>query len=89
MIDAALIYIAVASALTFILYGLDKHYARRGTWRISERTLLFSSFIGGALGGLFAMLTFRHKTRRPLFFAVNALSLLFHVAVVAFLGELG
>ena len=85
MLDIALTYVAVASAITMALYGLDKLFARMGARRIPERTLLFASFIGGALGGLVGMILFRHKTRKPRFFTVNILSLLLHAAVICML----
>lgn len=31
---------AAVNTLVFVLYGVDKRRARRGMWRISERTLL-------------------------------------------------
>ena len=61
------IYFAAASLITLILYGVDKYKAVHGLWRISERTLLLSSFLGGAVGGSMGMLLFRHKTRYPRF----------------------
>lgn len=89
MLNAYLIYIAVASALTLLLYGADKLFAKTGARRIPERTLFFSSFIGGALGGLFGMLIFRHKTRKPRFFAINIVALVLHVALAVALAAFG
>lgn len=46
-----------------ILFGFDKGKAKYGSKsRISETGLLFSSFIGGVVGGLIGMKLFRHKT---------------------------
>ena len=77
---------AALSLLAFILYGADKHKARRGLWRIPEKTLLLTSFLGGALGGLAAMQIFRHKTRHWYFYAVNLLGLAWQVGLVIYLG---
>ena len=63
MIHYFLLYLTLLSFITLIIYGIDKARARRGLWRISERTLLTLSFVGGALGGLIAMQLFRHKTK--------------------------
>ncbi len=50
------------SLLSFLLYGIDKWKAKRGTWRIPEATLLQCDMLGGWVGGLIAQRTFRHKT---------------------------
>ena len=81
MTDYFLIYVALLSFITMIVYGIDKERAKRGLWRISERTLLTLSFVGGALGGLIAMQLFRHKTKHWYFYAVNVLSIILHIAV--------
>ena len=47
----------------FVLMGADKYRARRGRWRIPERTLFLPPLLGGALGGLIGMRVFHHKTR--------------------------
>ena len=48
---------------TFSLYGADKRKARRGAWRISEKTLLTCTWLFGGVGALIGMRVFRHKTR--------------------------
>lgn len=82
----ALLVFAVLSLLAFILYGTDKQKAKRGLWRIPEKTLLMTSFLGGALGGLAAMQLFRHKTRHWYFYAVNLLGLTWQIGLVIYLG---
>lgn len=57
-----LLYIYIASLLTFALYGWDKHLAVYQKRRIPEVLLLFFSAIGGGFGALCAMILFRHKT---------------------------
>ena len=42
------IYYICVNVIAFILYGLDKKYAREGRWRIPEKTLLGIALIGGA-----------------------------------------
>lgn len=51
------------SIIAFGAYGIDKWKARRGRWRISERTLLLLALFLGAPGAALAMGIFRHKTR--------------------------
>ena len=79
------IYFAAASLITLILYGVDKYKAVHGLWRISERTLLLSSFLGGAVGGSMGMLLFRHKTRHWYFVAVNFIGVIWQMGLLIFL----
>lgn len=62
-----LVLLAVMSAFLFVLMGLDKTKARRGRWRISEKTLFVFALLGGALGGTAGMFVFRHKTKHRTF----------------------
>ena len=57
------LWLALANLAALLLMGLDKRRARRGEWRISEKTLFLPVLLGGALGGLLGMRLFRHKTR--------------------------
>ena len=43
---------------------IDKRKAQKGTWRISERTLFYITFLGGGIGTIVGMYTFRHKTKK-------------------------
>lgn len=60
-------YLAGVNLLCFLLMGADKYRAQRRRWRIPERVLLGTAFLGGSLGGLLGMFLFRHKTRHPPF----------------------
>ena len=72
------------SLVTFILYGADKRRAVKGKWRVPEKVLLSLSFFGGAAGGIAGMIFCRHKTRKPLFIAVNALGIIWQAAAIIF-----
>lgn len=80
-------YIILASIITFCTYAADKNKAKKGKWRVKEATLLTMSILGGAIGGLFAMNKFRHKTtvEHWYFYAVNILGILIHAALGVFL----
>ena len=80
-----LAYFGIMSTITFFAYGIDKHKAKKGSWRISERTLLGLGAVGGAFGGLLGMKAFRHKTKHRYFWAVNFTALAAHIAIVSFL----
>lgn len=69
-----LYYLLAANLAAFCLCGWDKRCARRGAWRIPERTLLLSALLGGSIGFLCGMKLFHHKTRKPKFkFGVPAI----------------
>ena len=55
------------SALSFILFGVDKFLAVHDLYRIPEKVLLASCFCLGALGGFLGMFCFHHKTRKLTF----------------------
>ena len=57
----------VINLITFVLYGVDKRRARRGQWRIPEKTLLTGTWLLGGVGAWLAMRTFRHKTKHIAF----------------------
>ena len=60
---ALLIYLALINLTTFIIYGADKRRARQGKWRVPEKTLFLLPLLGGSIGALLGMRTFRHKTK--------------------------
>ena len=75
-----LLWIAVLSVTAFCMYGIDKRKAKRQKWRISEKTLLLTGLLGGALGALAGMKLFRHKTKHWYFWAVNLTGAALHAA---------
>ena len=79
------IIFGILSVITFFMYGIDKFKAQRGKWRISEKALLISSFIGGAVGGFLAMQLFRHKTKHWYFNVVNILGLIWQIGLIVWL----
>lgn len=56
-------YLAAVNLVTFTVYGVDKAEARRGAWRVPEKTLFLLPLLGGSLGALLGMKVFRHKTK--------------------------
>jgi uncharacterized membrane protein YsdA (DUF1294 family) len=81
-------YLVIINALGFIIMRIDKQKARRGHWRIPERTLMTIAAIGGSAGCLAGMYLFRHKTKHlkfklgiPLILAAQIL-----VAIFVFIG---
>ena len=81
---AAAVLYGVANAAVFILYGIDKHRARTGDWRIPERVLLLAALVG-PFGAWAGMHLFRHKTRKVSYQAAFWIVTALNIAVVAFL----
>ena len=75
------LWIVLCGTVAFSLYALDKDRAKRGKWRIKERTLLLVSLAGGMIGGLCGMYLCRHKTKHRYFAVVNWLSLALWAAI--------
>ena len=67
MKDLIAIYLLAVNAAAFLLCGWDKRCARRGAWRVPERTLFFWALIGGGPGVYATMLIIRHKTLHHIF----------------------
>ncbi len=57
------VYLLIVNVVAFAMMGIDKSKAKRGAWRIPERTLFLPVVLFGSLGGTLGMLTFRHKTK--------------------------
>ena len=58
-----ILYLLIINAASFLLMLIDKQKARKKQWRIPERTLFLSAILGGSIGALAGMYTFRHKTK--------------------------
>ena len=86
MIVALAIGITVLSVIAASLYVIDKRRSRDHEERISERTLLFWSLIGGWPGAWLAGRILRHKTQKVSYRIKFTLCLLVHLgACFAFL----
>ena len=71
--------------MTFTVYGVDKAKARRGAWRVPEKTLFLLPLLGGSVGALLGMLVFRHKTKHWYFVWGIPLILLAQIALAAWI----
>ena len=68
------VWLAAINLVTFFVYGYDKNEAKKGGLRVPEIVLHGLALAGGFLGGWAGMLFFRHKTRKPIFTIVLAVS---------------
>ncbi|MFJ7744326.1 DUF1294 domain-containing protein [Peribacillus sp. NPDC097295] len=58
-----LAYFIMVNIIGFVLMGIDKKKARKGEYRISEKTLWTWAILGGGTGAFMGMRHFRHKTK--------------------------
>jgi uncharacterized membrane protein YsdA (DUF1294 family) len=82
------IWLAIASFVTFILYGFDKAQSRTSGWRVPEAVLHGLSLIGGFPGGWAGRSVFHHKTQKGFFVFVLSVSALIHLGLVYWLFRL-
>lgn len=61
------IYSMALNTFTFAIFGYDKWIAGGRVRRVPEKVLLLLCLLGGSVGGLVGMYTFRHKTRKVSF----------------------
>lgn len=77
-------YLLTINVFSFILFSIDKRKAKNSKWRISEKLLLFVSFLGGSTGSLIAVVTLKHKlSKRKFYLGLPFLILLHRVLIVA------
>ena len=59
-----LIYLLIINLIGFYAMWSDKRRAKKGEWRIPEQTLFLITALGGGIGTIAGMYTFRHKTKK-------------------------
>lgn len=79
-----LIYLLIVNAAAFLLMLIDKQKARKKKWRIPEATLMGFAAIGGSIGALTGMYTFRHKTLHKKFTVGIPVILILQITAAAF-----
>ena len=82
---ALAVWLIVINLVTFAVYGIDKRRARRGAWRVPEKTLFLLPLLGGSIGALLGMRVFRHKTKHWYFVWGVPAILLAQIALAAWL----
>ena len=63
-IQNIIIYFVAINIIGFFIMWLDKQKAKKGAWRIPEKTLFIITALGGGIGTIAGMYTFRHKTQK-------------------------
>lgn len=73
-------YLIFINLISFILFGLDKLFAKKKFRRIKNITLISSSIVGGSVGSLFGMYIFRHKTQT--WYYVYGIPMIFIIQII-------
>jgi uncharacterized membrane protein YsdA (DUF1294 family) len=69
----------------YVLWAWDKRQAIRGGWRVPEAGLHVMAALGATPASFAAMLTLRHKIRKPLFWGLYVAFTLVQVAAIFYL----
>lgn len=77
-------YLLLVNIVSFITMAVDKSKAKHGKWRISEKTLFLLAAVGGSVGSLAGMYTFRHKTKHTKFVIGMPVILIVHIALAMY-----
>lgn len=77
-------WLILVNLAAFILYGMDKSYAKKGARRIPEKTLLLWAFLGGSIGAFLGMKVFHHKTLKPKFAVTVPLLMVLEIVICGF-----
>ena len=85
LLKYVLYYLAAINLVTFLVYGIDKLRAKRGAWRIPEKTLFILPLLGGSVGAIAGMKVFHHKTKHWYFKYGLPLILLLQLALIVWL----
>lgn len=56
-------YLLIINIVSFVVMFADKQKAKKKAWRVPEATLFLLAIIGGSIGSIAGMYTFRHKTK--------------------------
>ena len=76
---AFLCYIFFINIAGFLSMYIDKRKAKKGLFRIPEKTLFMIAILGGSFGSNLGMQIFRHKTKHRKFVIFMPVILLFQL----------
>lgn len=86
---AVIAWLVIINLTAFAIFGIDKKRAKKGQWRIPEKTLFLSAILGGSIGAILGMYIFHHKTKHWYFqFGIPAIMIV-QIAAVYWLSQKG
>lgn len=66
--------------------GFDKFKSKHEMWRTKEQTLFVIAIVGGSIGSILGMYTFRHKTKHTNFTVGMPVILISQIVFIAYFG---
>ena len=80
-----IIYLIIINIIGFLIMYIDKRKAEKGKWRISEKNIFIITALGGGIGTISGMYTFRHKTQKFQFvIGLPAITILEIIGIIYF-----
>ncbi|MDX8363976.1 DUF1294 domain-containing protein [Cytobacillus sp. IB215665] len=67
MKEVFLLLYVIINLVGYVVMYIDKRKAKQQKWRISEKSLWYTAFVGGAFGLWIGMYHHRHKTKHKIF----------------------
>ena len=86
---AVIIWLIIINLIAFAIFGIDKKRAKKGQWRIPEKTLFLSVILGGSIGAILGMYIFHHKTKHWYFQIGIPAIMIIQIAAVYWLSQKG
>ena len=80
-----IVYLLIINLLGFFSMCIDKYKAKHNKWRIPEKTLFLFAILGGSIGSIAGMYTFRHKTKHTYFVIGMPAILIIQLALLVYL----
>lgn len=84
MVQFQILYWIAMNVIGFCLMYADKEKAKKGQYRISEKSLWTVSILGGALGSFIALKKFRHKSKHATFRIGFFLLSIIHLSIIGY-----
>lgn len=75
-------FLTLMNIAGFAQMGIDKRRAINRAWRIPERTLIYTAFLGGGIGSLLGMFAFHHKTKHMKFIIMVPLAAILYLMIL-------
>ena len=81
-----IIYLIIINLIGFLIMYIDKQKAKKGRWRIPEKTIFLITLLGGGIGTISGMYIFRHKTQKLNFIiGLPLITILEIIAIIYFI----